>query len=129
MTSEVADFSSFEQFQCRVWSYQACHSEIVVQLTPVEEITLHENANFSYLLFTHVIYFSGPFSWDGANFTQAPREKCIKALNSLNIEHAEEIAGRFHNLFTKKIEGQEIIIIAAQALHSDSLNPLEPTFT
>ncbi len=61
MNNDVTDFSEFENFQCRVWFYQVGHSEMFIQLSSNDEFTSDKTVNHSYLIFTDVIYFSGPF--------------------------------------------------------------------
>lgn len=105
-----------ENWGCQVWGYLKSHSVLIIQLQADSETSC-------FLEFAAVEYFEGSIVWQGANFSLAPPDECLRIIRR---------TGRFNSisddyllshlrLFTVNSDSESPIkILAANGMVSDS---------
>ncbi len=69
---DLSDITNPSAYHCRVWSYLASHSQLLVRVHKGDFVT----GDTFYLLFAEVLYFDGPMSWQGVTFHLGTSEEC-----------------------------------------------------
>jgi hypothetical protein len=75
-STNIFNIPESENYSCRVMQYVASHSKLVIMLH--HRLKTGMPFNGVYLIFTFVLYFEGPFWWEGANFCSASREELVR---------------------------------------------------
>lgn len=74
------DVENPQMYLCKIWQYVASHQMLTILLQHMEIKTKRLS-----VLFTHVHYFSGPTSWQGADWV-------VRSLNQADIPLVRTIA-------------------------------------
>ena len=110
--SELAHLADLETYACRVWRYQAAHSEMLIRFHKEQEF----DENSFFLLFSRVAYFEGPMVWKGAAFSIGAFEECKQTLTRLRIwkeTWSDEIMKDVYRLYKLELDATQVRIIAS----------------
>src|SRR5687767_8481732 len=97
---------------CEVTKFKISHGALDIQL--VEEKV--------FLVFVGVIYFQGPMSWQGANFSLSPEVKTLKLVRHIYPDLAEgheNLLTRFYKLYRVRTAKFNILILACNGVKSE----------
>lgn len=83
-SSNIFDLNNPENYSCIVWHYVASLSNLRIHIYPTNQF-LNTSATY-YLLFSGVIYFSGPMKWDNANFYKGSFEECFTIFQKVQLD-------------------------------------------
>ncbi len=108
-----------EDYVCGLITYTNTHGLLLVEVTKIS----NQGERF-YLLFQHVTYFSGFFSWKGANLYMASNEAYLRFMKNMEAVQNlpdEELLNpyRFGKLFVFDGEKKPIHILALHVAFSD----------
>jgi hypothetical protein len=92
---------------------------MVITVAKAGETIINNNETF-FIVFVGVIYFEGPMSWNGANFSLGSKEECINILQPMGQDYLKGFRNRVPNLYKLKQGGFEVKIVAETVEKSET---------
>lgn len=121
MTTEYRDIfpiADSDKYLCSIYKYEISHSGLYLK------VSNHRDQPF-YLYFADVRYFSGPPSWEGANFQLLPNlEDRLNTLRTINYFAKWSDNKLLERLQVYKVDNLswDVIIIAVEVQKMDNLS-------
>jgi len=69
--------TDLQAYHCKVWSYLVSHSQMLLRVYKDDFMT----GDTFQLLFTGVLYYEGPMSWQGVDFHFGTSDECLRLLH------------------------------------------------
>lgn len=78
MSKNTFNLTNPDDYNCAILGYRHNHSMMLVRVSN-DEI----DSNAFFIVFSEVIYYEGPFQWNGCNFYLASEDECRELLTYL----------------------------------------------